>query len=69
MSDIDDRINMIIAKYKPDIDIEIEDKKTVIIILNEIRNKFLDFYTRHDTFSKLIKKYSPERLDKVLSQY
>ena len=45
---------MIIAKYKPDIEIEIEDKIRVIVILNEIRNKFLDFYARHDTFSKLI---------------
>ena len=29
----------------------------------------LDFYIHHETISKLIEKYQPQELDKLLSKY
>ena len=67
---LDDRINMILEKYKTKTKIEYDNKNRVIIIniLNEIRMFMLDFYVHHDTISKLIKKYRPQRFNKVLSK-
>ena len=50
LAGIDDRINILVAKYKPDNVTELEDSKRVTSILNIIRNNLLDFYTRQDNF-------------------
>ena len=44
-------------------------KKRLLSILNKIRKSILDFYVPHETIFKLIKKYKPQKLDKVLTKY
>lgn len=34
-----------------------------------ILKSMLDFYIHHETISKLIEKYQPQELDKLLSKY
>ena len=57
LADIDNRINILTARYKFDKRIELDDKKRVISILSVIRTNLLDFHTRHDALFKLTKKY------------
>ena len=50
LAGIDDRINILVAKYKPDNVTELEDSKRVASFLNTIRNNLLDFHTLQDNF-------------------
>ena len=47
-------------------EIELEDKKKEILAFYM---QFLQIYTFYETFSKLTKKYLPQRLDTVLCKY
>ena len=69
LAEIDYRVNILAVKYKPDNVIELEDKKRVASILSIIRNNLVDFYTCEDIFFNLAKKYSPQRVNRVLSKY
>ena len=53
---LDDRINMILEKYKPKTKKDDDNKNRFIIIsiLNKIRMFMLDFCVHHDTISNLI---------------
>ena len=59
-----------VNKYdQPKTETDYDDKKSVVCILNQIRNSILDLYVHLDTTFKLTEKYHPQRLRKVLSKY
>ena len=58
LSNINNRIRRIIDNHKP----KTETKHVAKSII-------LDFYLNRENVSKLIKKYHPQRLDKVLKKY
>ena len=58
MATIDDKINMIVEGYEPKIKVEIENKKKVISVLNEIRKGFVDYYLDPNTIVELHKNIS-----------
>ena len=69
LANIDNKINIIIDDYIPKIKTEYNDINRVASTFQKIRNSMLVFYAYPGIFSKLTKKYQPQRLDKALSEY
>ena len=66
---IDDKITTTVEDYEPKTKVEIEDKKRVASILNEIRNALLDYYLDPNTIIELHKKYQHDEIDSLLNKY
>ena len=59
IANIDNKVNIIIDYYKSKTETDYDDKKTVVSIINEIRNDLLDFYPHCETIVKLTEKCQP----------
>ena len=69
MTDIEDKINIIIETSEPKIKPKIEGKKRIISILNAIKYDLLDYYLNPNTIVEMHKTFGRDKGDNILKKY
>ena len=69
LADIKNKINMVVGNYEPKTKVELENKKSVISIFNEIRYDLPDYYLDPNNIVQLHKSFERDRRVSILSKY
>ena len=69
LTDIEDKINIIIETSEPKIKPKIEGKKRIISILNAIKYDLLDYYLNPNTIFEMHKTFGRDKGDNILKKY
>lgn len=69
LTDIDNKVNMIVQKYEPKTKARIDNKERDVSFLNRIKYHFLDYYFDPDATVDLDNNFERNEIDSILNKY